>query len=160
MFLMLYCGTCFFELDVTCEYYKKPEYLFCKKCNKDTKVIDYDEFYDIQEMIHVKKYLGTKQLVHNFEENSMKMMNNTISTLHNEIEKKNMTNINNSKLYGQIKETEKAVPPFDKSKEKKCHVCSSESTSRCSICHIVYYCSKKCQKSHWSHHKYHCEGRK
>lgn len=38
-----------------------------------------------------------------------------------------------------------------------CPTCSSPSaTLRCSRCHSVSYCNKKCQKSHWKSHKKQC----
>ncbi|KAM7535609.1 hypothetical protein Aperf_G00000092973 [Anoplocephala perfoliata] len=44
-----------------------------------------------------------------------------------------------------------------KASSQYCGEClKSESLSRCSRCKYVFYCSRKCQKSHWSMHKSEC----
>ena len=42
------------------------------------------------------------------------------------------------------------------SKEFLCSNCSKIANERCSRCTAVKYCSKKCQKEHWSSHKSYC----
>jgi tetratricopeptide (TPR) repeat protein len=43
-------------------------------------------------------------------------------------------------------------------KEIECDLCDTTNPSkRCSRCHMVYYCSKECQKLHWFTHKVECE---
>jgi Ras family protein A len=39
---------------------------------------------------------------------------------------------------------------------KKCNVCKKPSTSYCSKCKLIYYCSKECQKKDWKEHKTSC----
>lgn len=39
---------------------------------------------------------------------------------------------------------------------KTCAVCSKEAAKRCSGCKTVYYCSSKCQTTHWIDHKKTC----
>ena len=38
-----------------------------------------------------------------------------------------------------------------------CGLCRKPSTSRCSNCKLVNYCSEKCQTSHWKLHKSYCK---
>jgi hypothetical protein len=38
-----------------------------------------------------------------------------------------------------------------------CQVCSQEADLQCSICKSVTYCSRDCQKKHWSTHKNICK---
>jgi hypothetical protein len=46
----------------------------------------------------------------------------------------------------------------DTSKSKVCAECKKpNATSRCSACKKVFYCSKECQKKHWSQHKKTCQ---
>ena len=39
---------------------------------------------------------------------------------------------------------------------EQCSVCGKESTSRCSKCKTVYYCSRECQLRDWPNHKQSC----
>lgn len=41
-------------------------------------------------------------------------------------------------------------------KSRHCHVCSTETTSKCAGCKKIYYCSQKCQKADWKEHKKVC----
>lgn len=38
----------------------------------------------------------------------------------------------------------------------KCQLCKTATKKGCSKCHVVYYCSKECQKNDWFIHKYFC----
>ena len=38
-----------------------------------------------------------------------------------------------------------------------CRKCTKETSTQCSGCKIVYYCSKECQKSSWKKHKVDCD---
>eukprot|EP01013_Petalomonas_cantuscygni_P011066 TRINITY_DN24363_c0_g1_i1.p1 TRINITY_DN24363_c0_g1~~TRINITY_DN24363_c0_g1_i1.p1 ORF type:complete len:159 (-),score=14.22 TRINITY_DN24363_c0_g1_i1:46-522(-) len=38
-----------------------------------------------------------------------------------------------------------------------CAVCQTESTDRCSLCHVVYYCGKEHQSQHWKTHRPDCK---
>ena len=38
-----------------------------------------------------------------------------------------------------------------------CEICKILTTTSCSQCHAIYYCSKECQKKDWFIHKYFCE---
>ncbi len=39
---------------------------------------------------------------------------------------------------------------------KQCYVCHKGTTKRCSVCRVVFYCSRECQRRHWSQHKTNC----
>jgi hypothetical protein len=39
---------------------------------------------------------------------------------------------------------------------RSCYVCHSRSTSQCSKCTKVFYCSRPCQVAHWRYHKLTC----
>ena len=39
----------------------------------------------------------------------------------------------------------------------KCELCKTVTTTSCSKCHVVYYCSKECQTKDWFIHKFFCE---
>ncbi|KAL3641315.1 Histone-lysine N-methyltransferase ashr1 [Castilleja foliolosa] len=55
-----------------------------------------------------------------------------------------------------------SVPNKNKeSPESKCEWCfSSVNLKKCSACHVVYYCSSKCQKSDWKMHSVECQALK
>ena len=38
----------------------------------------------------------------------------------------------------------------------QCFVCTNPATQTCSRCKVLAYCSRKCQKMHWPHHKHLC----
>lgn len=40
---------------------------------------------------------------------------------------------------------------------KKCYVCHRLSTTRCSKCTGIWYCSRQCQELHWKYHKQSCK---
>ena len=48
----------------------------------------------------------------------------------------------------------------NQNKSHRCNGCNQEevhaNVKRCSICKLVYYCSKSCQKRHWSEHQALC----
>lgn len=44
--------------------------------------------------------------------------------------------------------------------DNRCFVCRQHAKNRCRGCSAVYYCSKTCQDSHWSHHKSWCAAAK
>ena len=41
--------------------------------------------------------------------------------------------------------------------DRRCLVCLTETTHKCSKCHEVYYCGEACQAQHWSRHRRHCK---
>ena len=53
---------------------------------------------------------------------------------------------------------EKQIEELLKAKaiSSKCEICKTVTTTSCSKCHVVYYCSKECQTKDWSIHKYFC----
>jgi hypothetical protein len=42
-------------------------------------------------------------------------------------------------------------------RSKSCKVCQNPSSSKCSVCHSVSYCSADCQRADWPIHKLQCE---
>lgn len=40
---------------------------------------------------------------------------------------------------------------------QQCNLCAKPSTSLCSACHAIYYCTRECQKTDWAVHKPFCE---
>jgi hypothetical protein len=37
-----------------------------------------------------------------------------------------------------------------------CEICTTQTTVVCGYCKKIYYCSAKCQKENWNHHKHFC----
>jgi hypothetical protein len=66
----------------------------------------------------------------------------------------------------QVGKREEATPEglgvaaSKQNKSHRCNGCNQEEVhanfKRCSTCKLVYYCSKSCQKRHWSEHQIHC----
>ena len=66
----------------------------------------------------------------------------------------------------QVGKREEATPEglgvaaSNQNKSHRCNACNQEEVhanfKRCSTCKLVYYCSKSCQKRHWSEHQILC----
>lgn len=58
------------------------------------------------------------------------------------------------KVLSETNTKEEGTPPEEE--KEYCLVCGKESTTRCSACQNVYYCSRKCQTANWKAHKRGC----